>query len=117
MSQYLLSVYMTPDFTPSESDMQEMFTAVDRFNEKLKAEGAWVFAGGLHPADAATVVQVKDGDTLVTDGPFGEAKEHVGGFWVIEASDLDAALRWATEGSAAFRGAVEVRPFQDEPES
>jgi hypothetical protein len=115
MSQYLLSVYQPADFAPAPDVMQEMFAAVDKFNAKLQSEGAWVFAGGLHPADTATVVQVKDGETLMTDGPFGEAKEHVGGFWIIEAADLDAALGWAREGAAACQGSVEVRPFQDEP--
>jgi hypothetical protein len=75
-----------------------------------------VFAGGLHPADTATVVQVKDGDVLTTDGPFAETKEHLGGFWVIKAPDLDAALAWAARGSAACKGPVEVRPFQEEAE-
>jgi hypothetical protein len=117
MSQYLLSVFMTDAPAPAEADLQEAFAAVDRFNQKLQAEGAWVFAGGLHHFDTATVVEVKDGDTIVTDGPFSEAKEQIGGFWVITAPDLDAAMRWAAEGSAACRNAVEVRPFQDEPES
>lgn len=87
-------------------------------NAELKAAGAWVFAGGLHPAETATVVRVKDGDLLVTDGPYIEGKEHVGGFTVIDAPDLDAALAWATKLSRALtlEGhptglAVEVRPF------
>ena len=83
---------------------------------KLREQGVWVFAGGLHPADTATVVDANRGDVLITDGPFSEAKEQLGGFWVISASDLDAALKWATEASAACAAPVEVRPFQDEPE-
>jgi hypothetical protein len=78
---------------------------------------AWVFGGGLHPADTAAVVNATSGDVITTDGPFPEAKEQLGGFWIIDVADLDAALKWAAEGSAACRGPVEVRPFQDEPES
>ena len=79
--------------------------------------GAWVFAGGLHPADTATVVRVQDGEVLTTDGPFAETKEQLGGFWIIDAPDLDAALAWAGKGAAACKGPVEVRPFQEEPPS
>ena len=115
MPEYLLSVHMVEgQEPPPEETIQEMFAAVDRFNEKLQAEGAWVFAGGLHPAHTATVVTARDGEVLVTDGPFAEAKEQLGGFWVINVPDLDAALKYAAEGSAACQGPVEVRPFQDE---
>jgi hypothetical protein len=95
--------------------MQRAYEAVDEFNAELQAQGAWVFAGGLHPADVATVVRIKDGDVLTTDGPFAETKEQLGGFWIIKAADLDAALGWAAKGAAACGGPVEVRPFQDEP--
>ena len=116
MTQYLLSVYMTGDEAEmSEDEMQKVFAQVDVFNEEVKKAGAWVFAGGLHPATSATVVNAKDGDVITTDGPFAETKEQLGGFWIIEAADLDAALAWAARGSAACMGAVEVRPFQDEP--
>jgi hypothetical protein len=97
--------------------MQTAFRQVDAFNEELKAAGAWVFAGGLHPPDIATVVRVTDGETITTDGPFAETKEQLGGFWIITAPDLDAALAWAAKGSAACMGPVEVRPFQDDTES
>jgi hypothetical protein len=118
MTQYLLSVYMTGDEPEmSEDEMQKVFAQVDVFNEEVKTAGAWVFAGGLHPATSATVVRAQDGDVLTTDGPFAETKEQLGGFWIIEAADLDAALAWAARGSAACRGAVEVRPFQDEPDA
>jgi hypothetical protein len=118
MNQYLLSVHMVEgQEPPSEEAMQQAFEAVDAFNAKLQQQGAWVFAGGLHPADTATVVRSTDGDVLVTDGPFAEAKEQLGGFWVIKAADLDAALAWAAEGSAACGGPVEVRPFQDDSEA
>ncbi|HEY3241022.1 MAG TPA: YciI family protein [Acidimicrobiia bacterium] len=118
MTQYLLSVYMVEGGeTPSADEMQQIYKDVDAFNAELQAEGAWVFAGGLHPADTATVVQVKDGDVLTTDGPFAETKEHLGGFWIVTAPDLDAALALAARGAAACRGPVEVRPFQEEPEA
>ena len=118
MSQYLLSVHMVEgEEAPSEEATQAAYKAVDEFNEKVQQQGAWVFAGGLHPADTATVVSTTKGDVLVTDGPFAEAKEQLGGFWVISAPDLDAALKWAAEASAACAAPVEVRPFQDEPEA
>ena len=114
MSQYLLSVHH--DFTApvSMEEMQPVFDAVDRFNQKLQAEGAWVFAGGLQPPDQATTVDNTGDRPIVSDGPYAESKEYLGGFWVIEASDLDAALVWAKEGSQACRGKIEVRPFQGE---
>ena len=118
MTTYLLSVHMVEgEPTPSDEHMQQTYKAVDKFNAKLQANNAWVFAGGLHPVDVATVVDAsRGGDTLITDGPFAEAKEHLGGFWVVNAEDLDAAMRLAAEGSAACGGPVEVRPFQENPE-
>jgi hypothetical protein len=117
MKQYMLSVHMVEgEATPSPEEMQQAYKDVDVFNAELQAQGAWVFAGGLHPADTATVVRVVDGDVLTTDGPFAETKEQLGGFWVITAPDLDAALALAAKGAAACRGAVEVRPFQDDAE-
>jgi hypothetical protein len=116
MKQYMMSVFMTPGFAPSEEEMQQMYKDVDAFNQELQAQGAWVFAGGLHPADTATVVRANEGEVLTTDGPFTETKEQIGGFWVIKAPDLDAALKLAAKGSAACKGAVEVRPFQEEVE-
>lgn len=118
MPQYLLSVHMVDgQEPPSDEAMKKAYADVDVYNAKLQEQGAWVFAGGLHPADTATVVNAKGGDVLVTDGPFAEAKEQLGGFWVIQAPDLDAALRLAAEGSAACGAPVEVRPFQEEPEA
>ena len=118
MTEYLLSVYMVEgDEPPSPEAMEQAYRDVDKFNQKLQDEGAWVFAGGLHEANTATVVQVKDGDVLTTDGPFPEAKEQLGGFWVVEAQDLDAALALAAEATVACKAPVEVRPFQDEPEA
>lgn len=115
MTQYMLSVIHVGDLEmPPLEEMQPIFDAVDRFNEKLRAEGAWVFAGGLHPIESATTVDGRGAEPIVTDGPFSESKEWLGGFWVIEAADLDAALVWATEGSKACDSKVEVRPFQSE---
>ena len=115
MTQYLMSVYMVEgEKPPSEDEMKQMYADVDAFNDTLKAEGAWVFAGGLHPADTATVVREREGEVLTTDGPFPEAKEQLGGFWVIDAPDLDAALAWASKATVACKAAVEVRPFQED---
>jgi hypothetical protein len=116
MTQYLLSVHVSDaDAAPPADDLERMYKAVDEFNEKVKSAGAWVFAGGLEPIEAATTVDGTKSEPIVTDGPFAESKEYLGGFWVIEAPDLDAALSWAKEGSAACEGRVEVRPFQAEP--
>ena len=82
---------------------------------EMQRTGTWVFGGGLHEPSAATVVRATDGDPVITDGPVAETKELMGGFWIIEAADLDAALDWATRASKACEGPVEVRPFQDEP--
>jgi hypothetical protein len=118
MTQYLLSVHMVDGAPmPSGDDMQRMFKQVDVFNKKVQDQGAWVFAGGLHPADTATVVRVSNGEVLTSDGPFAESKEQLGGFWIVDVPDLDAALALAAEGAAACEGPVEVRPFQDEPAS
>ena len=118
MSQYMLSVMFDETAAlPGEDEMSKIYADVDAVNAELKSTGAWVFGGGLHPASTATVVKVKDGDVVTTDGPYIEAKEQLGGFWVIEATDLDAALAWARKATVACRGPVEVRPFQDEPEA
>lgn len=118
MKQYLLSVHMVEGAEqPAPEVLQRMYHDVDMFNQKLQAEGSWVFAGGLHPANVATVVRVENGEVVTTDGPFAESKEQVGGFWIVNVPDLDAALALAAEGAAACGGPVEVRPFQDEPES
>ncbi len=85
--------------------------AVDAFNQQLKDDGYWVFAGGLEHVDAATVVDARSGDTAITDGPFAETKEYLAGFWVIEAADLDVALTLAAGGSKACHRKIEVRPF------
>ena len=122
MSQYFLAVNHDPADEDRMSElspgaMQEIFAAVEAFNEELRTEGAWVFAGGLQPIEASTVVDNSGAQPIITDGPYSESKEYLGGFWVIEAADLDAALVWAQKGSRACAGKVEVRPFQDEPDA
>jgi hypothetical protein len=117
MNQYLLSVHMVEGAPlPAPEVMEKMYRDVDALNQVIKKENAWVFAGGLHPVESSTVVKVKDGEVLYTDGPFAEAKEHLGGFWVIKAKDLDAALAWAAKATVACQAPVEVRPFQDPAE-
>ena len=106
--KYLLSVIddgTGPD-TPKEA------AAIDVFNERLQAEGRWVFADGLAAPGTATVVDNRDGAALVTDGPFLESKEYLAGFWIVEAPDLDVALALAADGSRSCHRKVEVRPFQ-----
>ena len=115
MTQYMLSVHhVEGEAMPSGDDMQRVFDDVDRFNTELQEAGAWVFGGGLMPPDTSTTVDSTGAAPAVTDGPFAETKEWLGGFWIIEAPDLDAALDWAHRGSAACQGPVEVRPFQAE---
>jgi hypothetical protein len=114
MKQYLLSVYSPEGGTPPAEVLDKIMRDVDVLNQELKATGAWVFAGGLHPSSTATVVRLNDGDMLVTDGPFVEGKEHIGGFWVIKAPDLDAALEWGRKAARACAVPIEVRPFQEE---
>jgi hypothetical protein len=117
MTMYMLSVHHSPDApAPPPEEMQKAFKQVEDFNAEVQAAGAWVFAGGLEAPEIATVVSAKEGDVVITDGPFAETKEHLGGFWVISASDLDAALEWAKKGSVACMGPVEVRPFQGDTE-
>ena len=116
MTEYLLSVHMVEgEEEPPPEVVEQAYKDVDALNEEMKRAGAWVFAGGLHPATTATVVRIQDGDVLTTDGPFAETKEQLGGFWVIQAADLDAALAWAAKATRACRAPVEVRPFQGEP--
>ena len=118
MSQYLLTVYYEEDASePSEEDTAKAYADVDVLNEKIKEAGAWVFAGGLHTPDTATVVRSDNGEVITTDGPFPEAKEQIGGFWVIEAADMDQALDWAAQATVACQAPVEIRPFHDEPEA
>lgn len=112
MKQYMLSVIGDESVDVPDDVMQQMYQDVDAYNKELTAAGAWVFGTGLHPTSTATVVTAKDGDVVTTDGPYLEAKEHLGGFWIIQAEDLDAALDWAAKASVACQGPVEVRPTE-----
>jgi hypothetical protein len=121
MTQYLLAVHgRTDDPTPSEAEMQQAYADVDAFNARLQESGAWVFAGGLKPVSEARVIDATDATGAtdapprVTDGPFSEAKEVLGGFWIIEASDDSAATEIARQASAACHNPVEVRAFESE---
>ena len=115
MPQYLMSVWHDDEYTVdvTSDDAQRMFAQVGAFNEQLTQAGAWVFGAGLHPASSATVVRAQADQVSMTDGPYAESKEQMGGFWVIEAADLDAALDWAAQAAVACEGPVEIRPMQD----
>jgi hypothetical protein len=114
MKQYLLSICYPPGATqPAPAALKEIMRNVGMVRDEMIAAGAWVFAGGLHPAATSTVVQLRDGEVLTTDGPFAEGKEQVGGITIIRAPDLDAALEWAGKLSRATTVAIEVRPFQE----
>ena len=116
MKQYLLSVWHRegqPEIAPG--DMEAVYRDVDALNQELQQSGAWVFGGGLAPVSSATALEAKGGEVMVTDGPFAESKEYLGGFWVIKADDLDAAMVLAKKAALACRGPVELRPFEDEP--
>ena len=114
MAKYLLSVHSVEGEARDPmtgEEMQQFMERVGVLEQEMKAAGAWLFGGALHDADTATVVRVSDGEVLTTDGPFAEAKEHLGGFYIIEAEDLDAALSWASKTADCVKTAIEVRPF------
>jgi hypothetical protein len=114
MAHYLLSVHTVEgkaDTSRTEAEMKQFMERVGSLEEEMKSAGAWLVSGRLHPPDTATVVRVSDGELLTTDGPFAESKEHLGGFYIIEAEDLDAALAWASKVTGAIDAPIEVRPF------
>jgi len=114
MAQYLLSVHSVEGEARdpmTDEEMQQSWKQIQVLNEELKSAGAWVFSGRLHQPDTATVVRMSDGEVVTTDGPFVESKEHLGGFYIIEAEDLDAALVWASRVTDAIRRPIEVWPF------
>jgi hypothetical protein len=116
MAQYLLSVhYVDGDPATPRDQMEQTYEQVAALNQELMDGGQWVFGGGLHEPHVATVVRSEGGKVVTTDGPFAEGKEHIGGFWILDLPDLDAALAMAARASAACGGPVEVRPFQDGP--
>lgn len=112
MAQYLLSVYQPAGPAPAADVLAPIMRDLEAVNREMKAAGAWVFAAGLHPTETATVVRQQGTETLMTDGPFAESKEHLGGFTVIEAPDLDAALGWAGKLARATTLPIEVRSIQ-----
>jgi hypothetical protein len=112
MTQYLLSVYQPDGPVPGPEILARISAELDALNTELKAAGAWVFAGGLHPPSTATVLRLADDDVLTTDGPYAEGKEHLGGFTIIDVPDLDAALDWGGRLARITTLPVEVRPFQ-----
>ncbi|MGZ6392037.1 MAG: YciI family protein [Ktedonobacterales bacterium] len=116
MKQYLLSIYQPDGPLPPPEFLEQVMRDLDVLNQELRTAGAWVFAGGLHPPSTATVLRPQDGDVLMTDGPFAEGKEHIGGFTIIKAPDLDAALEWGRKLAQATTLPIEVRPFQGEVE-
>jgi hypothetical protein len=113
MKQYLISIYQPDGPIPPPEVLEPIMREIYAIQKDLKEKGRWVFSGGLHPASAATVIRQRGTETVVTDGPFVEGKEHLGGFTILNAEDLDEALEWATRTARAVSPlAVEVRPFQ-----
>ena len=113
MPQYLISMYQPDgDEIPPPEVLGPIMEKITAIRAELQTAGAWVFAGGLHPVSTATVVRMKDGVLLTTDGPYAEGKEHIGGFTIVEVPDLDAALEWAGRYAHATNLPVEVRPFR-----
>jgi hypothetical protein len=116
MKQYMLSIYQPDGDPPPPEVLEPIMRDVRAVDAEMQAAGAWVFTGGLHPPDTATVLRPDGREVLVTDGPFAEGKEHIGGFWIIRAADLDDALAWARKATVACRLPIEVRPMIDVPE-
>jgi len=112
MTHYLLSIIQPDGPPPPPAALDQIMRDVNALLEELKAAGSWVFNGGLCPPSTATVVRLEGRDLLTTDGPYAEGKEHIGGFVVVKAPDLDAALRWAGRLTRAITLPIEVRPFQ-----
>jgi hypothetical protein len=114
MTHYLLSVHSVEGEVRdpmTDEELQRSHQQLGLLEQEMKSAGAWVFSGRLHQPDTATVVRISDGEVLTTDGPFVESREHLGGFYVIQADDLDAALAWASRVTGAIRTPIEVRPF------
>ncbi|WP_448639821.1 YciI family protein [Geodermatophilus sp. URMC 63] len=115
MALYLLAMHQPVGPAPDAEFLAKVMADLDVVRRDMEAAGAWVFAGGLHDPDASTVVRPVDGDVLVTDGPYAEGKEHLGGFTVVDAPDLDAALEWGRRTALASGLPIEVRPFRQRP--
>ena len=116
MTQYLLSVYQPDGDPPPPEILEPVMRNLDTLRNDMRAAGVWVFNGGLHAPSTATVVRLHEGEVLITDGPFAEGKEHIGGVLIIEAPDLDSALDWGRKATRAITLPIEVRPFQGEVE-
>jgi hypothetical protein len=116
MKRYLLSIYQPDGGTPPPEVLERVMRDVNALIDEIKAAGAWVFNGGLHPPSTATVLRLQGNDVLMTDGPFAEGKEHIGGFLVVKAPDLDAALEWGRKTARVITLPIEVRPFRGEVE-
>jgi hypothetical protein len=114
MKQYLLSVYQPDGPPPPPESLQRIMRNVYALREEMKSANAWVFSGGLHEPGTATVLRPQQGEILTIDGPFAEGKEHIGGFTIIKAADLDAALAWGRKLASATTLPIEVRPFREE---
>jgi hypothetical protein len=121
VAHYLLSAHSVQGEVRepmTDQEMEQVMARVSALEDEMKSAGAWVFGGRLHEPQTATVVRVSDsGEVLTTDGPFAESKEHLGGFYIIEAEDLDAALSWASKTAGCVKTAIEVRPFWDQREA
>jgi hypothetical protein len=113
MKQYLLSVYQPDGEPPPPPVLDKIMRDVATVRQEMVAAGAWVFSGGLTPTSSATVVHLKDGEVLTIDGPYSEGKEHIGGFSIVKAPDLDAALEWGRKLARATTLPIEVRPFRE----
>ena len=112
MAQYLVAIHHPDDYDPSVAEDEAMHRDIDALNNEMKAAGVRVFVGGLGPAKRAKSLRAQaGGKVLVTDGPYLETKEHIGGFWVLEAANLDKALEWGRKAAVACRAPVEVRQF------
>jgi hypothetical protein len=115
MPQYLVAIHHPDDYDPFVAEDKAMHRDIDALNEAMIAAGVRVFAGGLHPVKSAKSLRAQpNGKVLITDGPYLETKEHVGGFWVLEAADLDQVLAWGSKAAVACRAPVEVRQFYSE---
>ena len=114
MKQYLLSVYQPDGDPPDSVKMAEIIRDINALRDEMQAAGAWVFSDGLFPASTATVVRDRDSEFLITDGPYVEGKEHLGGITIVKAPDLDAALEWGRKTARATTLPIEVRPFRGE---
>jgi len=115
MKQYLISIYQPDGGQPAPDALEKIMRDIYAIRDELQAAGSWVFAGGLHDPGTATVVRIRDGEVLMTDGPYVEGKEHIGGFTIIRAPDLDVALEWGRRYARALAPlAIEVRPFRED---